>query len=72
MFFQSISPGLVKTELFEKGNLDLSSFIDDIPYLKPEDVADSICYVISVPQRVNITELTLQPKICGKGLAAKF
>ena len=51
---------MVKTEIFDVGNVDLSS-LGDIPALESEDVADSICYVISVPQRVNISELTIEP-----------
>ena len=36
--------------------------------LEAEDVADSICYVISVPQRVNITELMIEPTATKKML----
>lgn len=59
----SISPGEVKTEIIEaagyKGSTD--EYYSSIPILLPEDVADSVLYVLSTPPRVNITELMIRP-----------
>ncbi|XP_001600270.1 farnesol dehydrogenase [Nasonia vitripennis] len=56
----SISPGVVRTEIFEIGNLS-PEFINSLPCLKPEDVANSIVHTISTPPHVLITELTIKP-----------
>lgn len=58
--FQSVSPGIVATEFFDNCGLD-PNFLDTVPSLKPEDVANSIVHVISIPQHVQITELTIKP-----------
>ena len=39
----------------------VTEFAGSNPILEADDVADAICYVISVPQRVNISELTILP-----------
>lgn len=31
------------------------------PKLQPDDIANSVVYVIGTPQRVQITELTIKP-----------
>ncbi|XP_058795568.1 farnesol dehydrogenase-like [Phymastichus coffea] len=56
----SISPGVVKTDFFDVANMD-PSFLKERPALNPEDVANSIVHVISAPQHVQITELTIKP-----------
>ncbi|XP_058799604.1 farnesol dehydrogenase-like [Phymastichus coffea] len=56
----SISPGIVATEFFEKYGLD-PNILNTFPSIKPQDVADSIIHVISAPQHVEITELTIKP-----------
>lgn len=48
------------TEFFDKSGLD-PNLLNTLPYLKPEDVANSIVHVISTPQHVQITELTIKP-----------
>ncbi|XP_014255978.1 farnesol dehydrogenase-like [Cimex lectularius] len=50
----SLSPGLVETEM--TNGLVVP---DEVPQLKPEDVSDTVLYVLSTPPGVNITELTV-------------
>ena len=57
--FQHISPGLVKTEIFEAAGLDNKLF-EAAHGLQPEDVADAVVYVIGTKPHVNIPELTLR------------
>jgi len=45
--FQSISPGLVDTEMVEE-------VIPGAPMLKPSNIADAIEYVLAAPQYVNV------------------
>ncbi|RVE50224.1 hypothetical protein evm_005059 [Chilo suppressalis] len=49
----SISPGLVDTAM--------AGGVQNMPMLKPADVADAVLYAISAPPTVNISELTIQP-----------
>lgn len=59
----SISPGECKTDMVEasgwKGSVE--DYFNVIPYLLPEDVAESVIYVLSTPQRANVTELMIRP-----------
>lgn len=55
-FYQSISPGLVRTEII--GN---SGVLDDMPILEPEDIANGILYVLGTPPRVQVHELMIKP-----------
>ncbi|XP_043474197.1 farnesol dehydrogenase-like [Leptopilina heterotoma] len=60
----SVSPGLVKTEVFEANSSEeknISGALDKLPNLLPEDVADSIVYILGTNPRVQITELTIRP-----------
>jgi len=45
---QSLSPGLVKTEMPPQEFLDIS------PYLNPEDIADGVLYVLGTPPHVQV------------------
>ncbi|XP_044744166.1 farnesol dehydrogenase-like [Coccinella septempunctata] len=56
----SISPGAVGTEGFEVMKNDVEK-MESIPSLDPEDVADSIEYVLSTPPHVQVYELTIKP-----------
>ncbi|XP_014225394.1 farnesol dehydrogenase-like [Trichogramma pretiosum] len=56
----NISPGVVKTEIFQEAGVD-PFFLNLVPALEPEDIAQSILHVISAPIRVQITELTIKP-----------
>lgn len=57
---QSISPGLVDTGIFEVSGMDLA-LIKQLPILKPADVSQSILFMLSVPEHVQIHELTIRP-----------
>jgi NADP+-dependent farnesol dehydrogenase len=46
---QSLSPGLVKTEMPPK------EFLDACPHLNPEDIADSLLYVLGTPPHVQVS-----------------
>nr|UPI11559.1 farnesol dehydrogenase-like protein [Mythimna separata] len=50
----SVSPGLVRT------GMDVAAD-DNVPALRPKDVADAVLYVLSTPPTVNINELTITP-----------
>lgn len=36
-------------------------YYSEIPYLLPEDIAESVIFALSTPARANITELTIRP-----------
>ena len=48
MLLQSISPGLVETEMIDEETLKLS------PSLKPEDIAAGVLYVLGAPLHVQV------------------
>lgn len=59
----SLSPGLVKTNLFKNAGVSEAvecAFMEN-PHLFPEDIADNVIYLLSTPQHVNICELTIRP-----------
>ncbi|XP_001599851.1 farnesol dehydrogenase-like [Nasonia vitripennis] len=56
----NISPGVVKTELLEMANMD-TAFLDVVPVLKPEDIADAVMYAVGAPHHVRICEVTIKP-----------
>jgi len=45
---QSISPGLVKTEMPPQ------QILESLPYLNPEDIADGVLYVLGTPPHVQV------------------
>ncbi|XP_011299837.1 dehydrogenase/reductase SDR family member 11 [Fopius arisanus] len=53
----SLSPGLVKTEIVGA----VSSTLAELPILEAEDIADSIIFLLGMPQRVQVNELTITP-----------
>ncbi|XP_053688049.1 farnesol dehydrogenase-like [Sabethes cyaneus] len=53
----SISPGAVKTDIFNDPQL----LKKPIPFLEPDDIANSVVHVISTPKHVEIKELTIKP-----------
>ncbi|KAG5678336.1 hypothetical protein PVAND_008021 [Polypedilum vanderplanki] len=57
----SISPGEVKTEMVAAAGGDAEKYYETIPFLLPEDVAESVIYVLSTPARVNVTEVIIRP-----------
>lgn len=59
--FQSISPGAVRTEMFDSAIAILPQ-LKQMPALKAEDVADSIIHALTAPPHVEIHEITLVAK----------
>lgn len=55
----SISPGLVKTEIFDNAK-DILDNNKDCPALDTQDMADAIIYLLSTKPHINIKELTIQ------------
>jgi NAD(P)-dependent dehydrogenase (short-subunit alcohol dehydrogenase family) len=62
----SIAPGLVSTPIYDEldGFAELKQKLDEqVPHwLEPEDVADTIAWVLSRPPNVVVTELTVVPR----------
>ncbi|XP_065167438.1 farnesol dehydrogenase-like [Atheta coriaria] len=58
----SISPGMVKTEIIDVANLseEIKKMFASLAYLESQDIADAVIYVLGVPQRVQINELTIR------------
>lgn len=58
-----LSPGLVATEIFERGQGKKTSdkLLSSIECLKPDDVADSVIYGLSAPPHVMITDILVRP-----------
>lgn len=59
----SISPGLVKTNIFKNAGSspeEEAQFLEN-PHLFPADIADTVVYLLSTPNHVNISELTIRP-----------
>jgi NADP-dependent 3-hydroxy acid dehydrogenase YdfG len=54
----TLLPDMTKTNLYR--NADFTA--DDTACLFPEDIADTISYVLSCGDHLNITELTIQPQ----------
>jgi len=55
----SLSPGLVKTEM------PPPQFLENSPYLNPEDIADGVLYVLGTPPHVQVLELSIIPNGAG-------
>jgi len=61
-----VEPGAVRTELTDHISHDetkemIDEFLGSIEALEPEDIAASILYAVSQPQRVNVNQLTIRP-----------
>jgi len=59
----SLSPGTVRTEIFEQGNISTKRLqsMKKTPQLEASQIADAAVYVLSTPPEVQISELTIQP-----------
>lgn len=59
----NLSPGSVKTDIVVVGGLaaNKDQFFDNVPHLQPEDVSQSIKFLLETPFNVNITQLTIKP-----------
>lgn len=67
-YFQSISPGLVDTELLRHGSnktLNPEEIFSRIPCLKPSDIADAVLYVLGTPPHVQV-QLSSVIILCDK------
>ena len=52
----------MRTEIFKAAEMPNVEVLDAVPGLESEDVASAVIYVISTPDRVNITELVIKPR----------
>lgn len=57
----NISPGAVRTELFEAGGISLDTFGDDLPLLEPEDVSNTVLYLLGTNPRIQIEDVIIRP-----------
>lgn len=61
----SVEPGTVNTDLREsvtdKELLNDMDWSEDEPKLEPEDIANSIIYALTLPNRANVNEILLKP-----------
>ncbi|XP_063710143.1 farnesol dehydrogenase-like [Culicoides brevitarsis] len=55
----SVSPGVVKTDIFEIAGMSKAG-LELLQGLKPEEVADAVVYLLGTPESVNVTELTIR------------
>lgn len=57
----SVSPGLVDTNIYKSINIPQHVLeMMKAEMLKPEDIADTICYLLSLPYSVNVNEITVR------------
>jgi NADP-dependent 3-hydroxy acid dehydrogenase YdfG len=61
-----VEPGAVETELpdhitDEEAREGLSSLLDELDSLQPEDIAAAIAYCVTQPERVSINEILIRP-----------
>ncbi|XP_063695753.1 farnesol dehydrogenase-like [Culicoides brevitarsis] len=56
----SVSPGAVMTEIFDTAGMSKEAQ-KALNGLQAEDVADAVVYLMSTPESVNVTELTIRP-----------
>ena len=61
-----VEPGAVETELpdhitDEEAQEGLSSMLDRLEPLQPDDIAAAIAYIVTQPQRVSINEILIRP-----------
>lgn len=56
---QSISPGLVTTEMTTKNGAD--KVFRNTPALKAEDISQAVLYALSTPEHVQVHEITIRP-----------
>lgn len=56
-----MSPGVVKTDIFEAGGFGASGpFGGKIAAIEAEDISNAVLYLLSTPYCVNVTELTIK------------
>ncbi|KAG5668519.1 hypothetical protein PVAND_016458 [Polypedilum vanderplanki] len=58
----NISPGIVKTNIGHAGGRkNADNHYDAVPHLVAEDISQSVLYVLSTPENVNVTQITIKP-----------
>lgn len=59
----NLSPGSVITEIVVVGGLadNKDQFFGKVPHLQPEDVSQTVKFLLTTPYSVNITQLTIKP-----------
>ena len=56
----TVHPDMVKTNLYR--NADFCEGADAAAYLEPEAVARAVCHVLSAPDTMTVTDITLRPQ----------
>lgn len=57
----SISPGLVQTNIFKTAEVHADTEEKLFKHsLTPDDIADTVCYLLSLPYAVNVNEITVR------------
>lgn len=53
----------MKTDILEAGGFGKidDNLFEGLPVLYPENIWDAVLYLLSTPNTVNVTELTIQP-----------
>ncbi|OXU28029.1 hypothetical protein TSAR_002170 [Trichomalopsis sarcophagae] len=59
--FQTISPGLVATELMANYSAFTPEVLTAMPALLPSDVAEAVSFVLSMPSHVLVQDIVLRP-----------
>lgn len=59
MCLQSVSPGLVSTELAE------ASLFESLPHLQSKDVSQGVLYALATPPHVNVSEIIMRAVNAG-------
>lgn len=54
----NVSPGVVQTDIFNAGGV---SGFENVPSLKPVDVANTVIYILSTPSHVQIRDIIVEP-----------
>lgn len=57
--FQSISPGLVETEILSKDLYELMKKDPEYSALTPRDISDAVIYVLSTPPNCQVREVLI-------------
>ena len=62
-----LSPGVIKTEIAEKGfNIDKATsdaLYDSIPHMKVEDIAECVKFILESPPRMQIHDILVRPTL---------
>jgi len=59
-----VMPGIVKSEFQKVAGYDEENFGKELPYgelLEPQAIAEGICWLLSQPPHVNVSEMMIRP-----------